>query len=128
MACTRLCPVGALRGGGAGAELFFQESACVQCGVCQAGCPEQAVRLVPSFEPDAVARSRPDMVARSDLACCVQCGTPFMPRALLESSLNRIGDPAGEQDAAKRVLYTCPRCRAAAVLSSPFIDGRGGSS
>src|SRR6185312_2474881 len=57
LACVGACPVGALADGQDTLELRFIESRCVQCGICEATCPEHAITLRPGLclEPSAYA-------------------------------------------------------------------------
>lgn len=111
-ACANLCPVAAFA-----AELKpvpilrFIEEKCVQCGLCGVGCPEHAITLHPCFTIDAAVRNEALVLHQDELLSCSECGTPFISRQLLASSLERIkGHPAlGETGVA--LLRTCPACR-----------------
>lgn len=111
-ACANLCP----------AEAFvtelepvprlrFVEARCVQCGLCDIGCPEHAITLHPRFIVDAAARSEARVLHEDELFCCTECGTPFISRRLLVSSLERIkGHPVLGEEGVER-LKMCPACR-----------------
>lgn len=111
-ACANLCPTEAFV-----AELEpvpklrFVEARCVQCGLCEAGCPEHAITLHPRFLIDATARGEARIVHEDELICCIECGTPFISRRLLASSLERIkGHPMlGEEGV--EWLKMCLACR-----------------
>ncbi len=49
-----------------------------------------AVRLLPRFLYDPQERVQARVLNTADMTCCIECGTPFMPRALLEASLVRV--------------------------------------
>lgn len=121
-ACVNLCPTQALAAGaGTEAELLFTEARCVQCGLCAAGCPEHALELVPriAFAPEE--RRAAQLLARSELFRCVECGTPFISRAVLESSIERIKDhPMFAGDNIK-VLQLCMECRQKRMLLDALV-------
>jgi ferredoxin len=118
-ACTNLCPTGALSADDGGTlRLRFAEDACVQCGLCERGCPEKAVSLRPRFRPQASARGATEVLNEDELLACTACGTPFISRKLLASSLERIeGHPVLSQGGRER-LMTCPACRQNALLQT----------
>jgi ferredoxin len=55
----RACPSSALQDAEDAPKLRFIEHNCVQCGLCEITCPEQAISLVPRLlvTPAAVSRS-----------------------------------------------------------------------
>jgi ferredoxin len=112
-ACVNLCPTSALvattepRPG-----LSFIEANCVQCGLCEAGCPEKAITLRPRFVGDATARSAARLLHEDELARCTSCNTPFMSARLLASSLARMQDfPGLTSTGGVERLKMCPACR-----------------
>jgi ferredoxin len=114
-ACVQLCPTGALRR--PGEALAFLESACVQCGLCVNGCPERALSAEPRFAPD-LHRSGAEVVLKpaSELFRCVECGTPFAPRSLVEGSIAHVRDHPMFQGDGLRLLQMCMPCRQKATL------------
>ena len=128
LACTRLCPTSALVGDLATGELKFLEGRCVQCGLCEAGCPENAIRLQPSIGADTAGRLLPRILHNAELAACTRCGKPFLPLALLQASLAHLGgaEVTGNEEVS-RVLRVCPRCRSEATMNAPFVGGAGPS-
>jgi ferredoxin len=110
MACANLCPAAALTGEN-NERLYFREANCVQCGLCVVGCPEQAVRLVPRFLVSQAARKEPRLVNQTELARCIECGTPFTSQALLRATTARIKDHPMFQGDGLKLLHMCNTCR-----------------
>ncbi len=55
LSCVSACPTGALRDDPDQPMLRFAEEACVQCGLCQATCPEKVITLRPRLNFRAVS-------------------------------------------------------------------------
>ena len=116
-ACTNLCPTGALTADNEGfPRLRFVENACIQCGLCERGCPEKAVTLQPRFIPLPGARLESTVLQQDELFPCTACGTPFINRRLLASSLERVKDHPVLAQGGRERLMTCPACRQTAML------------
>lgn len=118
-ACVNLCPTGAFAAGiGAEPELLFTEQHCVQCGLCVAGCPEHALGLVPRIAFGYGERGTARVVARSDMFRCVECGTPFISRALLERGMQHVKDPPLFADGGTELLRLCMTCRQKRMIAT----------
>ncbi|HXW23996.1 MAG TPA: 4Fe-4S binding protein, partial [Xanthobacteraceae bacterium] len=76
LACVSACPTGALGDDPDRPTLRFTEDACVQCGLCQATCPEKVITLVPQLDFRATAASASVLKAEEPF-CCIRCGKPF---------------------------------------------------
>ena len=116
-ACANLCPVAAFVVEPEPVPtLRFIEARCVQCGICDVGCPERAITLHPRFMTDVSARSAARVLHEDELFCCTECGVPFISRQLLASSLERIkGHPVLGAEGIER-LKMCPACRQRATM------------
>ncbi len=101
--------------------LEFAEQRCVQCGLCERGCPERAIELVPRLLPDPAARRSRRALHRARLAACVECARPFLPQVLLERSLALLGGAEAADEGQRRLLQTCPTCRANATLEAQTV-------
>ncbi len=117
-ACVNLCPTSALVAETSPVpKLLFIEANCVQCGLCEVGCPERAITLRPRIITDPVERNAAHLLHEDELALCTSCGTPFIGRTLLASSLARIRDFPGLIGAGGvERLKLCPACRQRAAL------------
>ena len=117
-ACTQLCPTGALVANNAKMQqLVFRESACVQCGLCVQGCPEKAMKLHARFAPSALDESTTRVLYQDEQMVCKSCGTPFISRRLLASSLERLKGHPVLAKGGRESLMTCPSCRQRGMLN-----------
>jgi len=82
-ACVGACPTGALGNDPEKPLLSFLEEACVQCGLCQATCPEKVITLEPRLDFSEAARTR-TVIKQEEPFHCTRCGKPFGTRATIE--------------------------------------------
>jgi len=123
LACVGACPVGALHDNPDAPMLRFSESACVQCGICAATCPEQAITLAPQIDFAAWDAPR-RLLKQEEPFCCSACGKAFGTR----SSILRVQDKLKEHwmfagtDGARRMalLTMCDDCRTRQVVLDGF--------
>jgi ferredoxin len=122
-ACVTACPTVALSDNPDRAMLRFTESLCVQCGLCEATCPEDAITLVPQLDFQAWNAPR-RILKEEDPFECIVCGKPFGTRSTIERVVARLegkhwmfqGDNARRID----VMKMCEDCRVAAVVNESF--------
>jgi ferredoxin len=83
LSCVSACPTGAMMDDPERPMLRFAEDACVQCGLCQATCPEKVISLVPQIDFTAVtAPAR--ILKQEEPFHCIQCGKPFGTKSTIE--------------------------------------------
>ena len=122
MACVGVCPVSALADGGAEPKLKFVEWNCVQCGLCEAACPEDAIRRQARFIYDPRLRREQRVLNEDQPFHCISCGKPFATTRVIESMRDKLKEHWMFQkpEAVKR-LEMCDDCRVRDV----FKDGGG---
>jgi ferredoxin len=108
--CIGACPSSALVDTEDAPKLRFIERNCVQCGLCEKTCPEQAIRLVPRLLLDARARA-PVTLHEAQPFHCVRCGTPFGTRQMIDAMTGRLGAHPMFSGAALRRIQMCADCR-----------------
>lgn len=122
MACVSVCPAAAVTGGGSEPRLLFREDQCVQCGLCQTACPEQAIRLEPRFDLASQLQPAERVLNEEPMLHCADCGKAFATRKLIERMSAKLQGHWMYQSAeAQRRLSLCEDCRVKAI----FSDGGG---
>ncbi|MBR1236237.1 4Fe-4S binding protein [Bradyrhizobium sp. AUGA SZCCT0182] len=122
-ACVTACPTGALSDNPDRAMLRFTESLCVQCGLCEATCPEKVITLEPRL--DFAAWNAPLRVLKEEEPFnCIACGKPFGTKSSIERVLAKLGEKHWmfQGANAKRidVIKMCADCRVEAVVNEGF--------
>lgn len=122
LSCVSACPTGALRDDPERPTLRFVEDACVQCGLCQATCPEKVISLKPQIDfRSATASAR--VIKQEEPFCCVRCGKPFGVKSSVERVLAKLeGRHWVYQNSAQRleVIKMCEDCRVTAMSETDF--------
>ena len=113
MACVNLCPTAALTAGDSSSALRFTEAACVQCGLCSRGCPEQAITLQPRLLPGRVARGTARVLTHDRPHRCPECGVAYIGLALVTRAMQVMRESGALDERAIAGLKRCPACRAA---------------
>jgi ferredoxin len=122
LSCVSACPTGALSDDPERPTLRFTESACVQCGLCKATCPEKVVSLVPQLDFRAGAAS-PRVLKQEEPFLCIRCGKPFGVKSTIERVAAKL---AGQHwmypNAANRIdiVKMCENCRVTSVTNEGF--------
>jgi ferredoxin len=109
MACVGSCPASALQDGQNAPLLRFIEKNCVQCGLCEDTCPEDAITLVPRLSQ---LPSRKEAVVLNETRPfhCIRCDKPFGTLRLVETMVARLASHpafAGNLDR----MRMCGDCR-----------------
>jgi ferredoxin len=129
LSCVSACPTGALRDDPDRPMLRFVEDACVQCGLCQATCPEHVITLKPQIDFDA-ARAPARILKEEEPFCCIRCSKPFGVKSTIDRVLAKLeGKHWMYSGASQRIdiIRMCDDCRVAAVAEQGF-DPYGANS
>lgn len=123
LSCVSACPTGALSDSQDKPALYFDESACVQCGLCAATCPEQVITLAPQIDFNAWSAPR-RVVKEEEPYHCISCGKPFGTKSTVERIVARLEGQhwmfAGENARRIDVVRMCDDCRVQAVMNEGF--------
>jgi ferredoxin len=125
MSCVSSCPTHALQDGRGLPQLNFREWNCVQCGLCERTCPEDAVTLSPRFLYDQEARERPRTLHEEQPVCCVACGKPFATRSMLDKLTRKLeGHWMFQDEDSRKRLQMCEDCRVRDLFTAEARKGR----
>jgi ferredoxin len=122
LACVSACPTGALSSDPDKPMLRFTEDACVQCGLCQATCPEKVIAIQPQLDFRA-ATALPFVLKQEEPYACVRCGKPFGVKSSVERVIAKLeGKHWMFKDSKKRldVIRMCEDCRVVAMAEESF--------
>jgi len=122
LSCVSACPTGALDDDPERPLLRFSESICVQCGLCEATCPETVISLKPQLDFRA-ATAMARVLKQEEPFCCIRCGTPFGVKSTIERVIGKLeGQHWMYPQGSKRLdsLRMCENCRIAVVTEDEF--------
>src|ERR1700730_4693770 len=89
LACVGACPAGAIIDNAETPQLRFIESKCVQCGICESTCPENAITLASRLLLTPVAK-QPRVLNEAAIFKCIRCGKPLGTEKLIGRMLSRL--------------------------------------
>jgi ferredoxin len=122
LSCVSACPTGAITDNPEKPMLKFSEAACVQCGLCQATCPEKVISLVPQI--DFRAATAPARVLKEEEPFnCISCGKPFGTKSTVERVMAKLESSHWMfKNAPERLemLKMCDDCRVIAITKQSF--------
>jgi ferredoxin len=122
LSCVSACPTGALSDDPEKPMLRFAEDACVQCGLCQATCPEKVINLKPQIDFRAsTAMSR--IIKQEEPFACIRCGKPFGVKSSVERVAAKLeGRHWMYKDSKQRldVIKMCAECRVNVMAEEQF--------
>jgi ferredoxin len=121
LSCVSACPTGALRDDPERPMLRFVEDACVQCGLCQATCPENVVTLKPQIDFGA-ARAPARILKEEEPFCCIRCSKPFGVKSTIDRVVAKLEGKHWMYTGSRRidVIKMCDDCRVAAAAEESF--------
>ncbi len=121
LACVSACPTHALGDAKDRPLLAFDESLCVQCGLCVATCPEKVMALeprlsFPAFEAGAV------ILNEEAPFCCITCSKPFGVKSTIERIAAKLEEKhwmfSGPNRARIDLIRMCEDCRVEAAVNT----------
>ncbi len=118
MACVGACPVSALVDGRDRPMLKFIERNCVQCGLCEVTCPENAITLAPRLLLAAQAKQEVTL-NEAEPFNCVRCGKPFGTRQMVANMLGKLtGHSMFAGEGSLKRLQMCGDCRVVDMMEN----------
>ncbi|MFB6161198.1 MAG: hydrogenase iron-sulfur subunit [Haloferacaceae archaeon] len=131
--CSTLCPTDAIRRTDAG-DLQFNHERCVNCGLCEAGCPETAITVRGGLDLSLLPENRPGAddpawrtVHEGEMLECVRCGEPFTSVGSAAKIRAEVGDLVEgiAPESERSVFEYCGDCRATLLFESSHEGGAG---
>ncbi|QAU34967.1 4Fe-4S binding protein [Janthinobacterium sp. 17J80-10] len=116
MSCVGACPESALMDSQNAPQLRFVEKNCVQCGLCEKTCPEQAISLAPRISFAATAKAA-IVLNESQPFCCIRCGKPFGTLQMINSMLAKLSEHGAFSGNPDR-LKMCGDCRVIDMMTN----------
>lgn len=112
MSCVSSCPAKALMDGQDTPALRFVEANCLQCGLCEAACPESAISLQSQYVWDSIAARQIQTLHDQEPFHCLSCHTPFTTRSMIDAMTSKLsGHWMFDDPKAVRRLKLCGDCR-----------------
>lgn len=112
MACVSVCPAKALLDGQDSPALRMIEANCLQCGMCEAACPESAISLNAQYTFDSIEARKINTLHEEEPFNCVRCHKPFATKKIIQSMFSKLdGHWMFKDEVAKRRLKMCDDCR-----------------
>ena len=120
-ACVSNCPTPALKSGGKTPALSFLEADCVQCGLCEQACPEDAITLMPGFLASNARETR--HICHEEAAFeCINCGKPFATVSTVATIKEKLANHPYFAGEAIIRLEMCEDCRVKDVWKTMIRD------
>ena len=123
LSCVSACPADALIANPDRPELSFREDLCVQCGLCQATCPEKVITLEPRLNFAAIA-APPVIKKQEEPYACDNCGTLFGVKSTIERIKAKLDGKhwmfSGPHAGRLSVIGYCEACRIEVAANEAF--------
>jgi ferredoxin len=123
LSCVSACPTSALGDAADRPQLSFDESLCVQCGLCQATCPEKVITLEPRLD-FAAFENGPQILKAEEPFCCTKCGKAFGVKSTIDRITAKLAAKSwmfqGANADRLALITMCDDCRVATVTNSGF--------
>lgn len=112
MACVAVCPASALQAGGDTPRLDFIEANCLQCGLCEQACPENAITLEPRYVLSREQRMQRRALREDSPFHCIKCGKAFATQSVIGKMQQKLaGHWMFQEASARERLRMCGDCR-----------------
>ncbi|MEF8807605.1 4Fe-4S dicluster domain-containing protein [Natronomonas sp.] len=124
--CTNLCPTDAIQRTNEG-DLLFNHERCVNCGLCEEGCPETAITMQDGLDLSLLPENREgptdgvpgelgaawSRVYEGEMQECVRCGKPFASAGTVDKVRGEVGNAVEgiAPESPHSVFEYCGDCR-----------------
>ena len=118
MGCVSVCPAGALADGSDTPKLDFIEWNCVQCGLCERACPENAIALEARLLVDSDSRLMKRTLNEEEPFGCIVCGKPFATKSMIDKMAETLASHRMFQGDSLDRLKMCTDCRVKSMFEA----------
>ena len=101
--------------GGDKPQLNFIEDLCVQCGLCETACPENAISLIPQYLFDREQARKVRLLHEEPIFHCLSCNKGFATKKMIDTMMDKLKGHAMFQGDALNRLKLCEDCRVKAI-------------
>ncbi|MFZ6772639.1 4Fe-4S binding protein [Undibacterium sp. SXout7W] len=116
MSCVGACPAAALSDNATMPQLRFIERNCVQCGLCEATCPEKAITLTPRLLLTEQARQL-RVLNEAQAYHCIRCDKPFATAQMMNAMLKKLSGHGAFAANLDRIRM-CSDCRVVDMMQA----------
>jgi len=118
LACVGSCPEAAILDNMEAPQVRFIETKCVQCGICAATCPENAITLTPRLNLTPGAKA-PVVLNEAAIFKCIGCGKPLGTDKMITTMLGKLsGHSMFAAPGALDRLKMCADCRVVDLIKN----------
>ena len=117
MSCVSVCPAGAVVDGVDQPQLHFIEDLCVQCGLCETACPEDAIALAPRYIFDRNEARHKRLLHEEPVFNCIRCNKAFATQKMIDTIIGKLSDHPMFQGQALDRLKMCEDCRVKSMFN-----------
>ena len=111
LSCVGVCPTRALNDNPERPQLGFTEVNCVQCGLCRATCPEDAITLEPRLNFARAAKEK-IVLKEEEPFGCIRCGKPFATQSTIDLLVKKLeGHSMFSEPGRLDIIKMCEDCR-----------------
>lgn len=114
--CVSVCPVGAVLDGNDKPQLNFIEDLCVQCGLCETACPEDAITLIPQYLFNREQARKVRLLHEEPIFNCIRCNKGFATKKMIDTMTEKLKGHHMFQGPALDRLKMCEDCRVKAMF------------
>lgn len=118
MGCVAVCPAGAILDNKERPCLSFIEWNCVQCGLCENTCPEDAISLNARLVTESNLRMERRVLHEEEPFKCLGCGKPFTTQSMIQKMEEKLAGHRMFQGDGIRRLKLCEDCRVKEMFES----------
>jgi ferredoxin len=116
MSCVGACPESALMDNPSSPQLRFVEKNCVQCGLCEKTCPENAIALTSRLLLTEAVK-QPAILNEAQPYHCIKCSKPFGTLQMIEGMLAKLSLHSAFSGNLDR-LKMCSDCRVVDMMEN----------